>query len=124
MLKSISTVLFGGALVCACVATDWKDNTPTCLPATTLTGCICPTGNFGYQVCSVDGLSYSACLCGAPPADGGMTVDGGIESDAASPDAADDASEPVDAPQTETHDDVEPQGSDAGMTDIVGDEED
>ncbi len=123
MLKSLRTVLFAGALFFACTATDWKDNTPTCLPATTLTGCICPTGNFGHQVCSVDGLSYGACLCGSLPADAGMTADGGTESDAASPDAANDASEPVDAPQTETGDDVEPQGSDAGKTDVVGDEE-
>jgi len=50
-----------------------KDDTPACVPATVVTGCICNTGNVGYEVCAPDGLAYDACVCGSPPADGGAT---------------------------------------------------
>jgi len=49
-----------------------RDNTPACVPATVITGCICNTGNVGYEVCAADGLAYEACVCGSPPADGGQ----------------------------------------------------
>jgi hypothetical protein len=68
-----------------------KDNTPACVPATVVTGCICNTGNVGYEVCASDGLAYDACLCGSPPADGGVTdgVDAS-KSDLPASDATDD----------------------------------
>ena len=75
---TVATLLIASIAQCT---PDW-DNSPVCVAEECRLGCLCPTAEPGYQVCSADGLSQGECTCGSPPAsmvcvDPGAGGDGG-----------------------------------------------
>jgi hypothetical protein len=80
MFKSTMKLILATCLIV--LGAGCHDNTPSCVPATVATGCLCNTGNFGYEVCSSNGLEYGACICGPPPPDASVTNDASVGGDA------------------------------------------
>jgi hypothetical protein len=127
MLKSnLAIILMGGFLG---FAAGCSDNTPACLPETVVVGCICNTGNWGYQVCSSDGLGLGACICGTPPPDAAVvnedaeaTPDAPATSDAGADEVAGGESDANDAAQSSA--DTGGGEGDAGAGGAAGDAED